>query len=427
MPAAVIDYDVLAKQHGGIPLLDYEALAQQFGGIALEEKPVHHTSNDIEELRASAERQSPKVGDAVARATEAVANAKVEAVRDSKDSDRIADKAERQGVQPSQVGDVLAAKVTVPDQASAEKVLANLHQEMPVEAANGKVTGDPQKNAVRQTQAIISTNAPAGEPVKKAEVILQTPEMAKATDQTHDDYRKAQELRSQGKEAEAAALEKKIASTHDKAEREAQLRNQPATKDQIAALAAKLNTSATPRPPDNLKNQDVEVRDAKTGEWKPGTVVADYLTGGNDGIRRLRGVYADGSKFDNVKAADVRKAQASPAISPAPGHHADVGVDFDGTLFTQTEDGSIGKPIPARIQSVKDLLAQGKTVQIETRRVQGRPEEVKKIQDALASAGLPRLPVTDQKTAKILFDNEAHHAPTDANTPLTKSNNSRKK
>src|SRR5579862_6496741 len=47
------------------------------------EKPVHHASNDVEDLRASAERQAPKVGDAVAKATEGVPGAEVEAVRDS--------------------------------------------------------------------------------------------------------------------------------------------------------------------------------------------------------------------------------------------------------------------------------------------------------------------------------------------------------
>ena len=74
-------------------------------------KPVLHASNDVEALRASAERQAPKVGDALAEATQGVPGAKVEAVRDSKDSDRITDKADRQGVDPNQIGDIAAAKV----------------------------------------------------------------------------------------------------------------------------------------------------------------------------------------------------------------------------------------------------------------------------------------------------------------------------
>jgi tetratricopeptide (TPR) repeat protein len=127
---------------------------QLLPGDVEEAKPALHATNDVEDLRASAERQAPTVGDAVKKATKGVPGAKLEAVRESKDTDRIEDKAERQGVQPSQIGDVLAAKVTAPDQAAADQVLANLHKEMPVESANGAVTGEPGKNAVRQVQAI---------------------------------------------------------------------------------------------------------------------------------------------------------------------------------------------------------------------------------------------------------------------------------
>ena len=51
--------------------------------------------------------------------------AKLEAVRDSKDTDRIEDKAGRQGVEPSQIGDIAAAKIIVPDQAAAERCSHN--------------------------------------------------------------------------------------------------------------------------------------------------------------------------------------------------------------------------------------------------------------------------------------------------------------
>jgi hypothetical protein len=197
------------------------------GGVAApaEAKPVLHGSNDVETLRASAERQAPALGDAAAAAAEPVPGAKVEAVRDSKDSDRITDKAERQGVQPSQIADIAAAKVVVPDQQAAEQVLTNLDKTMPVEKVDGMVTGEPGKNAVRQVQAVVNTGAP-GEPVKRAEVLLQTPEMAKVTEETHDDYRKAQELRQQGKDAEAEALEAQIIQKHEAAEQAARTRQQ---------------------------------------------------------------------------------------------------------------------------------------------------------------------------------------------------------
>jgi hypothetical protein len=197
-------------------------------------KPPLHATNDVEALRASAERQAPHIGDAVEAATEGVPGANLKAVRDSKDSGRIINKTEEQGVAPSQIGDIAAAKVTVPDQAAADHVLRNLDQTMPVESVNGTVTGEPGKNAVRQTQAIVNTEGAAreagveNEPVKRAEVLIQTPEMERAAEATHDDYRKAQELRQQGKDAEAEVLERKIIQQHEAAEQAARTRQETA-------------------------------------------------------------------------------------------------------------------------------------------------------------------------------------------------------
>ena len=456
-------------------------------GVQAEPKPVHHTTNDVEDLRASAERQAPVVGKAVEKATEGVPGADVEAVRKSKDTDRIEDKAARQGVQPSQIADISAAKVTVPDQAAAEQVVANLHKEMPVESATGAVTGEPGKNAVRQVQAIANTGVP-GEPVKKAEVLLQTPEMHAATEKTHDDYRKAQELRAAGKEQEAVALEQKIAQTHEAADEAARQRQEaegaiqkPSAagvlqrpqeeagvsgsergrvepsqqgkevaaarpeaagekgvtrsilgtdemKARIAELQGKLSTSAAagpraPRPltePESLKGQAVEVR-GPDGNWKPGKVLADITAGANNGMRRLRGVFDDGTKFDNIKPQDVRKPQAAAG-------GAAVGVDFDGTLFKEKPDGSIGAPIPERIASLKQDVEAGKNVIIESRRA-AQPQGIEQIHQALESVGLPRLPVTASKTAapKLIDDKTQPVAgvaetkvKTDENTPLPK-------
>jgi hypothetical protein len=528
-----VEYVALAKKFGGIP--DYETLAKKFGGVALESKPVHHSSNDVEILRQSAENQSGKIGDAVTKATKGVPGAKLEAVRDSKDTERIEDKAERQGVRPSQIADIAAAKVIVPDQEAAGKVLKNLHQEMPIQKAEGSVTGEPQNNAVRQVQAVVDTGAPANEPVKKAEVLLQTPEMNEATEATHDKYRKAQELRAQGKEAEAAKLEQEITTNHETAEQAARARQgeanaiqkpgtgsvgerqqrqtqeagngrgrvEPGQQGQEASaqstrtseqkekasggtqrpanlapipprranerakdeevgqpvsplpsqatttavspdtsagvpgkvgsslkapippsrlkeLQAKLSTSAAPIPlTGNLKGQKVQVR-TPSGEWKDGTILADNVMpgGGASSLRRMRGVFSDGIKFENVRPQDVRQ----PRIP-------DVAVDFDGTLAKETGSERLGEPLPERLNSVLKMIDAGKKVVVFTRRVENDStgKEAKRIQDWLEANGLPRLQVTDVKEASEFYDNNAHHAPTDANTPLIKSNNARKK
>lgn len=464
---------------GGTPR--YSDVPEGYKVIPPEEKPVVHASNDVEDLRASAERQAPKVGDAVAQATEGVPGAKVEAVRDAKDAERIEDKTERQGVAPSQVTDISGAKVSVPDQAAAGQVLANLDKTLPVQKAEGAVTGEPAHNDIRQVQAIVDTKAPAGEPVKKAEVILQTPEMHQASEGTHEDYRKAQDLRAEGKVAEAEALEASITERHNAAEQEARQRQEakgaiqkpstaevhggpqgqaqetgresgrvgevnrlqqpsqevttqsaqapgkeavvrppgsaPIPPSRLKELQSKLSTSAAPV--ENLRDQKVEVQDPSTGQWKPGTVLADNVAGdGERQLRRLRGVYDDGSKFNDVKPWQVRKAGAAKARE---------GVDFDGTLFKENSDGSIGQPIPERVASLKQRVANGDNVIIESHRVTGRPEEVAKIQDALESVGLPRLPVTGKKNAASdLVDDSAPKVPgvtvekvaTNANTPL---------
>jgi hypothetical protein len=414
------------------------------------EKPVHHTSNDVKALRESAEAQSGKIGDAVAKAAEPVEGAKVEAVRDAKDSDRIEDKAKRQNVQPSQIGDIAGAKVSVPDQEAANEVLKNLHQEMPVESANGTVTGEPQNNAVRQTQAIVDTEAPPEEPIKHAEIMLQTPEMHAATDRTHDQYREAQELRAQGKEAEAQAIESEIAKTHEAAEQAARSRQGesdalsqrgPATvhggaqKENGASgreperVGAGNGLQETPTPsaqaaekeklPDHLGDKRVQVKDAKTGEWKDGTVIADVMrsgptTRGEATLRKLRGQFDDGGRFD-VGPESIRLPQSKR-----------VGVDFDGTLVKENADGSIGEPIPERIASLKQRIAAGDDVIIESHRAKD-PQQIANIQEVLISQGLPRLPVTAKKTAAgELIDDKQGKTPgvdvdrvaTNANAPL---------
>lgn len=610
-----------------------------------EPKPVLHDSNNVEELRASAERQAPAIGAKVAAATEGVPGAKLEAVRDSKDTDRIEDKATRQAVEPNQIADIAAAKVTVPDQAAADKVLENLHEQMPVESVNGSLE-EPGKNGVRQVQAVVNTGA-EGEPVQRAEVLIQTPEMNEATARTHDDYRKSQELRAAGKIEEANALEDKITAEHEaaaklsesnqgergkvvsskspepaaggdrgvapaaetaepkykfgstqtnipkdseaaqalatargkidkadlmstdhggdgqgleeephvtvrygiKGEDTAKLRkfiesqepfdaklgktsSFPATEhsDGAAPIIAPVeapelhrieaemdkhgdfadrsfpeykphatlgyvkpeaaekytgdtttegkrfrvnsiaitdrNGNATeiplrgraareeagiklpqaPKPPVSLvkdaggkehavpdwaakqlkapkppqpkegftpgrQSTPAEVR--VDGKWEPATL--DYYGHGADWqLRRSRATLADGSKVNNIKDADIRAAKdtAKP--------RADIGIDFDGTLAKDTGGNKLGAALPERIASVKKMLAEGKSVEIITRRVEDDASgaEAKKIQDWLEKNGLPRLPVTNEKTAGLLYDDNAHHAPSNENTPL---------
>jgi hypothetical protein len=392
-----------------------------------EPKPVIHATNDVEQLRASAEKQAPKIGDAVSSAVEKVPGAKLEAVRDAKDSDRIEDKAERQGVQPSQIGDIAAAKVTVPDQKAADQVLANLDKTLPVEKVEGSVTGEPGKNAVRQVQAIVDTQQP-GEPVRKAEILLQTPEMHAATEETHEDYRKAQELRAAGKNDEAQKIEDRIAQVHEEAARGIQI-GSTATLHGGPQEAVGKKGSGHERvgEQDQLQQPPSESTEAAP-EKEAGTYFGPQSVDSIAGTNKYpalagKGVAVPGEP--NAKAA-AEKVARQPGEPPVPPQKKVIGVDFDGTLFKENPDGSIGAPIPERIASLKQDLAAGKKIEIESKRA-GHPGGTEEIHAALESVGLPRLPVTAKKTAaSTLIDNEAPKEPgvvtekvaTDANTPL---------
>ncbi len=371
---------------------------------ATADKPVLHATDDVEALLASAERQAPALGDALKQATAGVPGAKIEAVRDAKDTDRIEDKAARQGVRPSQIGDISAAKVTVPHQQAAEQVLDKLHTKLPVEDVNGTVTGAAGKNHVRQVQATVGLRPKPSEPVKRAEVLLQTPEMVKATDKTHDDYRRAQELRAAGKTNEAAKLEGSLAQTHEQAEQAAQTRlaKGPRTKADAAAgpVAWKPGRQSTP----------VMVKDADNN-WVHGTL--DHFNPGFNGQKAsARVTLASGFHMRDVSPQLLRKPdEDSPAVMDGTGW---IGVDLDATLahyngFKGAEH--IGPPVPAMVDRVKQWLAEGRDVRIFSARIADDPGG--KTQAAIEKWAQKyigaKLPITNVKDDKMiaLYDDRA--------------------
>jgi len=396
-------------------------------------KPVLHASNDVEALRASAERQAPKVGDALAEATQGVPGAKVEAVRDSKDSDRITDKADRQGVDPNQIGDIAAAKVVAPNQQAADQVLENLHQRFPVESVTGSVDGEPGKNGVQQVQAIVNIAQP-GEPVKRAEVLVQTPEMAKATDQTHDDYRKAQELRAAGKEEEAKALEAKIQKVHeaaqqgpytpkkgDRVQMSGSVPGNPKSgtvthvdpKNRKAGVKTDDGRAWPAVPLERLRPEQATPakREVTPEEYKK--IKADLLA---------RGVNpADTEAWGTAYAAEKAKVLSqSQSPSNQGGKHevaqGGTGTGESGQQPEPVQQGQpapgeshpVGAPIPKRVAQIKELVAKGQKVVIFSAEADNPA-----VHEALASAGLGSLPVTNIKGPDFgaILDNDVNVTP----------------
>ena len=94
-------------------------------------------------------------------------------------------------------------------------------------------------------------------------------------------------------------------------------------------------------------------------------------------------------------------------------HHW-IGVDFDGTLARDDEQGHflppypLGAPIPEMIDMVKSLLAAGVKVKIFSARAV-EPESIPIIQDWAEKHGLGRLEVTNQKDYDLIryYDDRA--------------------
>ena len=113
---------------------------------------------------------------------------------------------------------------------------------------------------------------------------------------------------------------------------------------------------------------------------------------------RLRVRMADGHVRPNVRPQDVQRVQ-SPAVDP-DAHW--IGVDLDGTLahydgFKGQEN--IGQPVPAMVERIKGLLAEGRDVRIFTARVSEDPGGLARASiEAWSREHLGKaLPVTDVK------------------------------
>jgi len=91
-----------------------------------------------------------------------------------------------------------------------------------------------------------------------------------------------------------------------------------------------------------------------------------------------------------------------------------IGVDLDGTLARDDEEGHflppypLGKPIPEMVEMVKSLLAAGVTVKIFSARA-CEPESIPIIQEWAERHGLGRLEVTNQKDYDLIrfYDDRA--------------------
>jgi len=82
-----------------------------------------------------------------------------------------------------------------------------------------------------------------------------------------------------------------------------------------------------------------------------------------------------------------------------------IGVDLDGTLAVYDDwkgMDHIGEPVPAMLERVKQMVADGKNVKIFTARVSGPEFDIAIVHEWLKANGLPELEVTNVKDFNMI-------------------------
>jgi hypothetical protein len=103
-----------------------------------------------------------------------------------------------------------------------------------------------------------------------------------------------------------------------------------------------------------------------------------------------------------------------------------IGVDLDKTLARHHDGQSeIGPPIPAMLSRVKRWVGEGQDVWIFTARATNA-QRIGEIQDWLEEHGLPRLPVTNVKSPRMIrfYDDKAVAVAPNKGTLLTERRSS---
>lgn len=103
-----------------------------------------------------------------------------------------------------------------------------------------------------------------------------------------------------------------------------------------------------------------------------------------------------------------------------------IAVDLDGTLAKTTSDGSIGEPIKAMSDRIKDWHDAGREVVIFTAR---GPDQHRQIDGWLQKHGMPALNVTNIKSAEFseIWDNRAIRVAQDTGEVCSKCASAAKK
>lgn len=244
----IVDRESAARAEGAAPAPGVEdvprgkgAESAPLGTEAESGRPVLQGSAKAEELRQEAERKADAFRGALEEAAEGVPGARVEAVREAKDAERVAEKAQS-GKPVETQPDHLAGRIVAETPQAKEQVAANL-------AAGGELgrednfTGSGGTNGFRADTHQVTVGGP-GEALRSAEAQILTPEQHAASEATHDLYERQRTAEAQGDQATADRLGGQIRTINDAAARAAEQRQKGLDSEQRREVPA-VNALAT--------------------------------------------------------------------------------------------------------------------------------------------------------------------------------------
>lgn len=352
-------------------------------------RPVLQPTDDAKQAQNLATAAAPELTSKLDAAAQAVGGAKVDAVRDKKDPERVAEKVEKDGKPVETVPDLLAARISVDSPEARTQMVDALKKQFPVvKEEDFFEKGMPGTNFHTHTLQVKMANG------STAEVQIVPKEVLDVNDKEHKDYEKARDAETAGKSPakfEAAARQK-----NDTAMEKFEDRNAAGSPDDKPTADPPLE------PKGIVKGDKVRLNDGRTGTvaWAPGP---------NSAVKLYR-VKLDKGGQVSTSASNLKPAEAPDSKDGA------IYVDLDKTLarFHHFAGPSkIGPPEPAMVDRIRRDLADGKTVKIFTARVSGDHSGTARnaIEAWTKRYFGQRLPVTNKKGQDIgtILDDHALH------------------
>lgn len=364
-------------------------------------RDILHQSTDRAQLVKQAKDHAKQFEDGLKGATRGISGAKFDAVRPEKSPDRIDEKIKEEGQPIHTIPDILAGRIGVDSPEAHERTAAAIKSHFKVvrdEDEFEKGTA-PTYYRVHKLQAQVT-------PQLSAEVHIVPKEVLEANATQHEVYDAAREADLDGKEVTADKKEKQAKSINDGAMVRFNKRNNELNPKQEGDRGTKPEQGAAAS---SDKGAAVTLSKGVTVELPDGS--GGIVKGGNPN-------FSQGGRWSVITPNGTRTFKGSeltPIDTPKTSPNGPwVGVDLDKTLATAGKFKGIaviGKPIPAMVDRVKDMIKDGTDVRIFTARISEDSTGIAKAQiEAWCQRNLGvALPVTNKKDELMvkLFDDRA--------------------